>query len=351
MKRLIRNCIYLGKNTFRDRSFFFWSLLYPILMAVFFNTAFSGIMNQEFEPIDVGINPDHYLIRIFEEVEILDVHEILEEEVNEKLLNKDIHGYIDDDLNLTVSESGLNQTIIKQILDQIIQVGNLNVSIENIDMTRDYTISTNQKADPMIIIFYTLIAMVSTYGVFAGIEIITLIQANLSELGKRIAATPLRKGDFIISGLASGFIINLLSNTLLLLFIHFVLKLHLFTEIQYSILFILLGNLFGLSLGMFIGVSNKLSSNSKTLMGVATTLFLSFLSGMMSPDIKIIFDKKIPLLGRINPISIITDNLYKINLLGITKGINEGLIILSSIVLILIFMSYGFLRRKTYDSI
>ena len=218
-------------------------------------------------------------------------------------------------------------------------------------MMVDYTISTNQKADALIIIFYTLIAMVSTYGVFTGIETVSLIQANLSEIGKRINVAPLSKSDFIISGLVGGFIINIISNTLLLLFMNFVLKLNLFTELKYSILFILLGNLFGLSLGMLIGSSNKQSTNIKTLIAVAVTLFLSFLSGMMSPDIKIILDKKIPILSRVNPISLISDNLYKINLLGITDNVYEGLLVISIYIIILNFISYGFLRRKTYDSI
>ncbi len=351
MKTLIRNCIYLGKNTFREKTFIFWSILYPILMAIFFYIAFSGIINQEFEPIDIGVSPDSYFVSIFDEIEILNVQQISEIEANEKLINDEIYGFIDKDLNLTVDKSGLNQTIIKQILDQIIQVGHLNLPIDQVDMTVDYTISKNQNADALIIIFYTLIAMVSTYGVFTGIETVSLIQANLSEIGKRINVAPLRKSDFIISGLVGGFIINILSNTILLLFMKFVLKLDLFTQFGYSILFILLGNLFGLSLGMLIGSSNKKSTNVKTLMAVALTLFLSFLSGMMSPDIKIIIDEKVPILSRINPISLISDNLYKINLLGITDNINMSLLVLIVYIIILNFISYGFLRRKTYDSI
>lgn len=351
MNRVIRNCIYLGKSTFRDKISFFWRILYPLLMAIFFYASFNGIMNQEFEPINIGLSPDNYFISIFEEIDILNIHEMSEGEATEKLVDGEIDGYIDNDLNLSVNESGLNQTIIKQILDQIIQVGHLNVSIDQVDMMVDYTISKNQEADAVVIIFYTLIAMVSTYGVFMGIDTVSLIQANLSEIGKRINVAPLKKSDFIISGLASGFIINLISNTLLLLFINFVLKLNLFTELKYSILFILLGNLFGLSLGMVIGASNKKSTNVKSLMAVAVTLFLSFLSGMMSVDIKILLDEKIPILGKINPISLITDNLYKINLLGITKDVYLGLGVLAIYIVALNLISYGFLRRKTYDSI
>jgi ABC-2 type transport system permease protein len=120
---------------------------------------------------------------------------------------------------------------------------------------------------------------------------------------------------------------------------------------KYSSIFIILGNLFGVSLGVFIGVSNKKSGNVKTLISIALTLFLSFLSGMMGPDIKVIIDMKFPILGKINPISIITDNLYRVNLLDSTKSVGEGIFLLSVYSIVLISISYVFLRRRNYDSI
>ncbi len=203
----------------------------------------------------------------------------------------------------------------------------------------------------MLVIFYSLIAMVSTYGVFAGIDTVSLIQANLSNIGIRINATPLKKQNFLIAGVIVSLFLNLLANTGLLLFINYVLKIRLFSNIKYSALFILLGNLFGVILGVLIGVSNKKSSHTKTLIAISITLFLSFLSGMMGPWIKAMIEKYIPFLNRINPISIIANNLYRINLLGSTKSAGEGLIILSLYCMVLLMASYVFLRRKSYDSI
>ena len=351
MKRLYRNIIYQGKNSFREKSLVFWSILYPLIMAVFFYIAFSGLMDREMENIEVGISKENPIGNILEEIEILDIHIILEDEIGKRLQDGDIYGYIDDDLNLIVKESGLNQTIIKEIVDQIIQIGELNVPLENMDLGIDYTISRNQSADPIIIIFYALIAMVSTYGVYSGIEVVSLIQANLSEVGKRINVTPIRKGDFIIAGVIVGFIINIMSNALLLLFIQYILGVNLFTELKLSLIFIILGNLFGIGLGLLIGVASKHPANVKTIFGVAVTLFLAFLSGLMSPNIKVLIDDTVPIVNKLNPVAIITDNLYKINLLGITDNVNQGMITIGTLCLVLILASYGLLRRKTYDSI
>ena len=351
MKRLVRNIIYQAKNSFREKSFVFWSIAYPLIMAVFFYIAFSGLMDREMENVDVGISKNNPIGYILEEIEILDVHTISEDEVEERLHDEDIYGYIGDDLNLLVNESGLNQTIIKEILDQIIQIESLNIPLENIDLTRDYTIGRKQSSDAIVIIFYALIAMVSTYGVYSGIEVVSLIQANLSEVGKRINITPLRKGNFIIAGVIVAFIINIIANSILLFFIQYVLDIKLFSDIKYSLIFIFLGNLFGIGLGLLIGVASKHPANVKTIFGVAVTLFLAFLSGLMSPNIKVIIDDNLPIINKLNPVAIITHNLYKINLLGITDNINQGIITIGILSLVLILASYGILRRKTYDSI
>ena len=351
MEGLFRNCIYQGKNIFRDRGFLFWTLIYPIIMAVFFYTGFSGIINMELEKIEVGVDTNNPIVFILEDIEILNVHKINSNEANSKLEKAEIDGFIDKDLNLLVGKSGINQSIIKEILDQVKQTIKLNRPMENLDFSKDYVLDRNQNASGIIIIFYSLIGMVSTYGLFSGIETISLIQANLTNVAKRINVTPLKKNEFLLAGIIVSLTLNLLANGLLLIFIKYVLKIDLLTEIKYSLIFIILGNIFGVALGIFIGVSNKQSTNVKVLISLMITLFSSFLSGMMSPDIKVLVDKNMPIVGRLNPISIMTNNLYRINLLEITEGVREGIMVLSIYSIILIGISYMFLRRKTYDSI
>ena len=67
---------------------------------------------------------------------------------------------------------------------------------------------------------------------------------------------------------------------------------------------------------------------------------------MMSPGTKVMIDKKVPILSKINPISIITNNLYRINLLESTKSVGEGILILSIQSIVLIFISYIFFKEE-----
>lgn len=351
MKAIWRNSIYIYKNMFRDRSMTFWQLIYPIVLVSFFYTAFSGITSGGIENINLGIEKDNPAAYILGDVEVVNLIEIGEGEVKESLENKSIAGFVNKDLNLLVDREGPNQTILKSILDTIKQTKMLDAPIEKLDFSVNYLTPESQQANGLLVIFYSLIAMVSAYGVFPGIEITNLVQANLTPLGARLNVSPNKKSTLLISGVAVGLFMNLISNTLLFLFIHFVLDLDLIKNLAATSLFILLGNLFGISLGIFIGSSNKKSEGFKNMLAISSTLFLAFVAGLMSPDIKYMIEEKLPIIAKINPMSVITNNLYRINLLENTSGLSSGLFILLAYSLILMFGSYIFLRRKSYDSI
>ncbi|WP_130805600.1 ABC transporter permease [Senegalia massiliensis] len=348
---LYRNIIYQAKNSFRDKGFLFWSLLYPIIMVTFFYIAFSGITNVKLEKINVAIEEDSNIKPILQDIDILNVEEISDREAKEKLEKEKIDGFINNDLSLIVNDSGLNQTVIKSILDQIVQTSALGKPIEEFDFEIDYTNDKNQKENGILVIFYSLIAMVSTYGIYSGIEVVHYIQSNLSEVAARINTTPIKKKTFLLAGIIVGLMLNFASNILLFIVIELIMKLNLITNIGYSLIFIILGNLFGIVFGIFIGVSNNKNINVKTMIAITSTVVLSALSGLFNTNIKIMIEKYAPILAKINPIAVITNNLYKINLLNNTDGIFEGIIILLAYFLILSLISLVFLRRRQYDSI
>ena len=170
MMNIFRDCIYQGKNLFRDFGFLFWSLIYPLVLAFFFHMAFSGIMNINPEDINVGIKAENPIAHVLEGIEILNVHKIDDDQITEKLDNEEIYAFIDNDLNLSVTKSGINQAIIKEIIEQIKQVQKLNRPMQDYNFDIDYISNKNQKSNPLIVIFYSMIAMFSTYGISAGID-------------------------------------------------------------------------------------------------------------------------------------------------------------------------------------
>lgn len=351
MKSLARNVIYQGKNFFRDSGQVFWTILFPIILVSFFNLAFSGLTYETIEDINVGVSEDNPLKFMLEDVEEFNIYEITDESYKDKLINEEIHVYVDEDMELVVSQSGISQSIIKEVVEQIKQAIALGRPIEGTEFQVSYIKQKDQESNSIIVIYYALIAMVSAYALFIGIETVSLMQANLSNVGIRLNVTPLKKESFLVSGTIVAFILNIISNIILLLFLKYVLKLDLFTNFTYSFILIIIGNLFGVALGVFLGASSKKDNNTKTAFGIAITLFFSFLSGLNGPGMKSLIDEKAPIIGRINPFSIITNNLYRINLIGNTETFPEGIVVLGIYIVILLCGSYFFLRRRTYDSI
>lgn len=112
-----------------------------------------------------------------------------------------------------------------------------------------------------------------------------------------------------------------------------------------------LSSLTGVVYGIFLGVSNKLSLSVKQGLGIATTMFMSFLAGMMVPEMKIIIAERLPLLGKINPVTLITDAVYSLYYYDSSQRFMENILYLSLITLVLGALSLYFMRGKEYESL
>ena len=77
----------------------------------------------------------------------------------------------------------------------------------------------------------------------------------------------------------------------------------------------------------------------------------SFLAGMMLAEMKYIIAKNVPILGKINPVTMITDALYSLYYYSTLDRYWYNIISLAIFTVIMIVISYVFIRRKKYDSI
>lgn len=117
------------------------------------------------------------------------------------------------------------------------------------------------------------------------------------------------------------------------------------------VLLSVLSSLTGVVYGIFLGVSNKLSLNVNQGLGIATTMLMSFLAGMMVPDMKIIIAENLPLLGKINPVTLITDAVYSLYYYDSSQRFMENIVYLSLVTLVLGALSLYFMRGKEYESL
>ena len=361
----------------RDKQTVFWTLIFPIVLAVLFNFAFSNLsVAEDFIRIKVGIVDNEELRGNPAFVEVVDaVPELLDptyttEAEAEKLLDEGkIKGYIhfNDGMNFIVKESGIYQTIVKGFLDDFTQttstittVINENPNavqdglIESVSERTDYLEAVSASAsEPNTVVnyFYALIAMACLYGSFSGLKEVTALQGNLSYQGARMNMTPMHKAKMILASMGAAITFQLAVVSALILFLIFVLKIDFGNQIGYIALTGVVSSITGVTFGTFISSTNRKSEGVKVGILIGTSMLMSFLSGMMYDKMKYIINSKVPILGYLNPANLITDSFYALYYYDTHSRffLNIGLLCGYSILFGVI--TYLSLRRQKYASI
>ena len=309
---------------------------------------------------------------------------VTEEEAKQLLEKDEITGYMileEDNPKVVVTTSGINETILKYVVEEIVTNGEIveNImekeiqngigagiyNLYNLDYEKIYKnvlektqnqdvkikdISNNNLSYTMIE-FYTLIAMACLYGGILGMVAINKNLANMSNNGKRVSVAPTPKGKVIFSSILASYITQLIGLTLLFIFTIFVLKVDYGTNLPLIILLGIVGSLAGLSMGVAIGTILKSNENVKIGIIIAVTMLGCFLSGMMGITMKYIIDTNLPIVNKINPASMITDGFYSLYYYDTLDRYYFNIISLLVFSLIMIIVSYTSLRRQKFESL
>ena len=391
----IHNLKYCLKILFRKRALIFWTFMFPIALATFFNMAFSNIIDEEkLEVFDIAVVNDSNFSN--NEVFKNALKELSDKDNKDRLYNikyvsldkasklleeERIEGYItfdSDTPKVVISKNGINQTILKYSVEEILSmestISNLseneikkeikkgNYSIDKqviydrvIDYTKSKSIKLNNKSNSnlsyVVIEFYTLIAMTCLYGGIISMTVINEILPNMCAIGKRRSISKVKKSTLIFSGLLSSFIVQTIGNILLFLFSLFVLKVDFGNNLWLVILLTLVGSLAGLSIGVFVSVIFKTNENLKIGIIIGFSMLCSYLAGMMGIVTKYMIDKNIPIVNMLNPANMVTDGLYSLYYYTTYNRYIFNVLSLLVFSLILILISSISLRRQQYDSI
>ena len=373
---------YRLKCLARDRELVFWTLIFPLILATMFHFAFDQLMGRQeaFSPIGVAVvASDAYqqnitfrqaLGAISEpgESQLIELTVTDEREAFRLLEDGAVAGVITvgDSVGLTVSQSGIEQSILKAVLDEYAHryatvTGILRANpavagglIRELRQTRSYTqqISfSSAEPDTTLNFFYALIAMTCLYGGFWGLRNTTDMQADLSPQGARRSAAPTHKLGVVLYDLAAALTISLAEVMVLLAYLMLVLRVSFGNESWYVLLTSLVGCIAGVSLGAFIGTYVRKSEGAKTGILIGTSMTMSFLAGLMIDTMKDMIARKAPVLSYINPAALITDAFYSLYIFESHRRffLNIGLLLLiSSSMCILSFLR---LRRDRYASL
>lgn len=330
----------------------FWTVAYPIILSSLFFVIFSAINTRGISAaVNTGITETNPHRVIFNFIPMVHVISMEQGAADAALREGSIQVFIADDLSIRIYKNGIAQTIIKNIVEQIKQTDALGIPILPSAYGKQYIDSKDEQNNSMMILFYSLLAMVSIYSMFGAISIPERMQANISKLAVRMSAAPIKRFRLYLSGVLFFVCFNLASNLLYIGYVMLVLKLNLITDFAVTVPLLIYANLFGTAFGLCIGSIPKLTENTKVMIGVFSSLFLSFLSGMMSVSVKTALDASVPILSKINPIALFTDTLYNINILHEYDSASLFFIVYSGFIALFLSIAFFNAREVQYDSL
>ena len=380
----LHNFKYTFKTLFRNRGLIFWTVAFPVIMATFFHMAFADIIESDkLKVIDMAIvsseefdnnmlykNTFANLSDKKNKDRLFNITYTSKNKAKKLLEDGKIEGYLELKENipyLTFQANGINQTIIKYVVDEVHDTEKIYLMNVDLDSSLD-TISNdienylntnkvelknvaNSNLDYMMIEYYTLIAMTCLYAGCLGMVAIGHSLPYLKGNGKRISVSPTKKTSIIFSSLLASYIIQLISLGLLFFYTICILNVDYGNHFGHIVLLSLVGSIAGISLGVLIGAYLKASDNVKSGILIAITMGGCFLAGIMGVGMKYVIDKNLPFLNKINPANMITDGFYSLYYYTDFNRYWIDIISLLIFTIITIILSCNKIGRAKYDSI
>lgn len=328
------------RRVLRQRSVLFWSLAFPLILSTLFHLGFGNIYQGERleEPIRIAYVAGEQASPFFslrdilssiplgegEEQALFDIKDLDETSAREQLQQDGVDAIVLDGAqpSILVSAMEKNQVLIKQVLDQVLSTGRTMTSLllqnPQADVAGAMALLQQQgfvkklpllggRMNPDIIYYMALLAMTCLGASGSGVEVVLSQQANRSSEGARLAASPASKWLRVFaSGLAS-YLVQLGLSLLVLVYMRFALGKHFGDDLAFLLLVLSTGTATGFLMGMAIAALVRGSNN--TVQGISSGIYLfsSFLTGLMSVEVKRLVETKLPLLGQINPGTLIVD--------------------------------------------
>lgn len=373
---------YHFKASIRNKSAIFWCFAFPLILATLFYFGFGNLLNdsEELQPVPIAIvetkaaKTGEGFKQVTAELSKKGDGQLLKVQNTslkkaEKLLDEEkIDGFytLGDSVKLTVKKNGINQTILKEVSDQYIQMSHMveetvkehPEGIEKLvkamsqNMVENKQISLgNEDANMMVQYFYALLAMVCLYGCFLGLQNALHTQANLSDIGARKAVSATGKLKSTVADFLVGVTVQFLAFLVAIGYMQLVLKIDLGHQVGLILLAGFFGCITGVSMGMFIGSVGRMSTDTKSGICVSVSMFFCFFSGLMVGNMKNIVENSFPILNRINPAALITDCFYSLNIYDDLSAYIRSCASLAVITILFCLGSFFVMRRKKYASI
>lgn len=228
----------------------------------------------------------------------------------------------------------------------------VNQTLETTEISQSFITDSNTEEgiSGMSIFYYASLAYICIFFMSVGVSVVTENEANYSPSALLITASPVPKSKrFGITFLTSAF--SSLAIVYLLLLIYHFNNVPLGNDPWRLVALMTLGVLVGLLLGT--ATASLFKNKASVLIGISITipLVLGALSGLMAIDLKYFIMEKMPILAKLNPVSLINDALYYLNSYPTYQQYNENMLILGIYAVLFLLITLRALRRTDYENL
>ncbi|MBA1434737.1 ABC transporter permease [Bombilactobacillus bombi] len=374
---------YRIKVLLKNRSLLFWTLIFPLIMGLFFKLVFSNLDQAEILPTKtpiaiVGDNQDSQnLNKILTQLKShhqpwYQIKQLSPNQAQHRLTEGKIAGYYDtrtQPLQLFVARNNSTQSVLRSLLSQYQQNRALFTTLEKsqqvprtqlMKLTKSlpnhhYTTNQSQNRNFSSLSFYfcTLIAMTIGYGFQFGLRNAQDEQANQSANGMRLSLTPISKLIIVLSNLIAAVVVFYTIVLVVVAVYRWGYQVDLGQHWPNILLVCFLGSILQICLGKFMGnILVKKSYSQKVGMGTLIIMLLSMLAGMMGTvEIKHWIDINLPIFGKLNVINLISDTLYQLFFYQNIQPIYANLLWLVGLCFFFLIVDFLLERRMQYASL
>lgn len=374
----LHNLKYELKVIFRAKEFIIWLMLFPIVLGTLFKVAMGSIYenNDKFSAIPVAVVErednavyKNILTSLSEGDEpALKVTYTDEESAKQMLFDGKVTGIlsIGETAELSVGHSGMSSTILKEIVAQFgvyetvikdtfatdpsLVPDVIKALSADVQSCRETPV-TKGNTDVYLTFFYNLIGMVAICGSMAGLSAAMNNQANQSALGARKNCSPTPKRTNLSAAIIATFAAQSFCMILCVTFLRFVLRINFGGNLFLLYVAAILAGFVGNSLGFFIGSVGRLKFEAKNAISLVVSLGLCFLSGLMVANMKPLLAKYAPWVNAINPVAIMSDSFYCLNIYSDYRRFITKVIGMCVYTVVFVVLGIVFSRRKRYASI
>lgn len=374
----LHNLKYELCRNLRVKDLIIWLILFPMFLGTVFKIAFGSIYEKvdSFSAIPAAVvekQEDTSLHQVLDSLSdgedaLLDVQYVSEDEAETLLRDDKVKGilYADGSLSLTVTDEGLEQTLLRSFAGQYNANRTVIMDCAATDpagipavvesLRAEWKPVTNQplsegNPDYMVVYFTNLLAMVAMYGSITGLHITIQNQGNLSKLGARKCCSPTPKSISLCASLLGSMFVQSVCMVIAVSFLHFILKIDFGSRLGMVYLTSVAGGILGLVFGFWIGSIGRFQISTKNGICFGVSMFCCFCSGLMVGNMKMIIARFAPWFNKINPAALITDSLYYLNIDSDYRRWTRAMITMAVMTVVMILFGFIISRRKKYASL